>query len=423
MTTIESAWSRHPDYEINLVPARGVARAFHGDLLLAESANALRVQETFHVERLYFPVEDVRWEHFTPTEHTTRCPFKGDATYWSLTAVDPLEENVVWHYSDPYEEVAGIAGHVCFYQERTRITIDDDWPDGTTVTTGFPAWGDASDLLRLIDVAPAGDGRFVSEPYPTERNVVEGGHQLAQGIVAVSKLLPRQRVTSASMYFPKSAAFDVPLDIDVDVLREGRTFSTADVRVSQGGVLRSVGLFLLDAGAPDLIAHAAPMPDVPGPEDCTPVDMRVTGREIREVDRSYLADPDRIGPPEVNVWVRFRDPPPEQYLHQALVAQSSTHWTIAAALRPHPGYSQSQAHVTLSTAPMGVSIAFLDDIDASQWLLCYNQAIHSGRGLAQGEGHIFTRDGVLVATFTQQAMVRGFQDDPGPGGRDRSTAM
>ena len=423
MTQIESAWSRHPDYVIDLVPVDGVARVTFGDLLLAESTNALRVEELWHVHRLYVPVDDVRWEHFTPTETTTVCPFKGDATYWRLTAADPVEEDIVWAYTSPFDEVAGIEGYVCFYQERTRITIDERWPDGSTVTTGFPAWGDASDLVRLIDVAPAGDGHFVSEPYPTERNVVEGGHQLAQGIVAVSKLLGRQRVTSASMYFPKSAAFDAPLDVDVDVLREGRTFSTAEVRVSQADRLRSVGLFLLDAGAPDLVGHAVSMPDVPGPEDCTPVDMRVTGREIREVDHGYLADPDRVGPPEVSLWIRFRDAPPEQYLHQALVAQSSTHWTIAASLRPHPGYSQSQAHITLSTAPMGVSIAFHDDVDVSQWLLWTDHAIHAGRGLAQGEGHIFTRDGRLVATYTLQAMVRAFPDDPGPGGRDWSTAM
>ena len=55
MAVIESAWESHPGYRIDLVPYPGVARAWHGDLLLAESTAALRVIETDHVERLYFP--------------------------------------------------------------------------------------------------------------------------------------------------------------------------------------------------------------------------------------------------------------------------------------------------------------------------------------------------------------------------------
>ena len=54
---------------------------------------------------------------------------------------------------------------------------------------------------------------------------------LAQAIVAASKTMPHQRVTSAYMNFSKAAAFDAPLDVNVDVLRAGRTFSTVEVRV------------------------------------------------------------------------------------------------------------------------------------------------------------------------------------------------
>jgi uncharacterized protein (DUF427 family) len=106
--TIESAWARYPDYRIDLVPNRGTARVWHGDLLLAESDRAVRLQETKHVDRLYFPNEDVRWDLFQATDHHTICPFKGQADYWSLTAVDPAEENVVWAYRTPFPEVAGI---------------------------------------------------------------------------------------------------------------------------------------------------------------------------------------------------------------------------------------------------------------------------------------------------------------------------
>src|SRR6478672_11448005 len=296
---IESAWPKYPDYVIDLVPAGVIARAWFGDLLLAESQHAIRLEETRHVDRLYFPVEDVNWELFEPTPNFTICPFKGHATYWSLTAVDPVEKDIVWTYSEPFPEVAGIEGYVCFYQERVRIELEDRW-DGDTgqpVVNRFPAWGDAADLLELIDVYPEGaPGHFVGPSYrDTTRNVVEGGQMLAQGIVAASKSVPDQRVTSAYMIFSKAAAFDAPLDLHVDVLRKGRTLSTVEVRVSQNDALRSTGLLLLDAGAPDLIRGTAEMPTVPGPDEAEPLDMRVSGRDLRIVNGDYSPDPDRIG--------------------------------------------------------------------------------------------------------------------------------
>ena len=122
---IESAWPKYPDYVIDLVPTGVTARAWFGDLLLAESEHAIRLEETQHADRLYFPVADVNWELFEPTPNFTICPFKGHATYWSLTAVDPVEKDIVWTYSEPFDEVAGIEGHVCFYQERVRLELED----------------------------------------------------------------------------------------------------------------------------------------------------------------------------------------------------------------------------------------------------------------------------------------------------------
>jgi acyl-CoA thioesterase-2 len=424
---VESAWTKYPDYVIDIVPYGGRVRVWHGDTLLAESDGAVRLEEERHVDRVYIPEEDVRWEHFESTEHHTVCPFKGEADYWTLTRSDPPEENVVWAYRDPFDQVAPIKGYVAFYQDRVRIELEDPWPahePGTRTTHRLPAWGDASDLVNLLDVEPAGDNHFVGAPYrDTSRNVVEGGQLLGEAIVAASKTLPQQRVTSAYMIFSKAASFDAPLDLDVDVLRGGRTFSTVEVRVSQDGSLRSAGLLLLDAGAADVFTGAVAMPDVPGPEGAEPLDMRVTGRDLRIVDGAYSGDPNRVGPPEIDAWVRFRDAPSEPYLHQALMAQSTTHWTIAAAMLPHAGFGEDDAHKTLSTGIMSISIAFHDDVDVTQWLLYANPATYAGRGLAQGEGHVFTQDGRLVASYSVQAMIRGFANDPASMGLDSTNAM
>lgn len=427
MTKVESAWGRYPGYRIDLVPCGATARVWYGDLLLAESDACLRVEETDHVDRLYFPEDDVRWDLFAPTDHHTICPFKGEADYWTLTAADPPEENVVWAYRQPFDEVGGIQGHVAFYHERVRVELEDRWSDDdvrATTTNRFPPWGDAGDLLRLIDVQPNGPNRFVGPPYgDVSRNVVEGGQMLAQAIVAASKTIPEQRVTSAYMIFSKAASFDAPLDLNVEVLRPGRTFSTVEVRVDQHDQLRSAGLLLLDAGARNVIRGASEMPSVPGPYDAQPLDMRVRGRDLRIVDGAYSPDPDLVGPPEIYAWVRFRDAPSEPYLHAALLAQSTTHWTIAAAMRPHPGFGEADAHVTLSTGIMSVAIAFHDDVDVTEWLLYANPALYAGRGQAQGEGRVFTEDGRLVATYSVQAMIRAFARDPSALGLDSTNAM
>ena len=426
MAQVESAWGRYPNYRIDLIPWRGRARAWHGDLLLAESDSCLVVEETDHVSRLYFPIRDVHLDLFERTDLHTICPFKGEADYWSLSATEPPLENVVWAYPTPFTEVAGISDHVCFYEDRVRVELLEVWTGddpGSAVASRFPIWGDASDLVRLLDVQPGDDGHYTSTPYPTSRNVVEGSHMLGQSIVAASKAVPGQRVTSAYMTYPRAAAFDTPLDLAVDVLRRGRTFSSVSVRVEQAGSLRAPGLLLMDAGAPDLFRMEPEMPKVPGPDDCPPHDFRMTGRDVRVVDGAYSPDPERVGPPELFVWVRYRDDPGEQYLRDALVAQAMGHWTIAAAMLPHRGFGEADAHVSLSTAIMSISVAFHDPAPLNEWYLYANPAIHAGAGLAQGEGRVFSQDGRLMASYTVQAMIRAFNRDPESMGLDASTAL
>jgi acyl-CoA thioesterase-2 len=415
----KSIWERYPDHRVDLVPCHDTVRVWHGDRLLAESRSCIRVVESKHVDRMYFPEADVRWELFEPTAHHTICPFKGDASYWTL-AGDPPEENVVWAYHEPVEQVAGLRGHVAFYQERLRIEVQENWPGEPDPLPArrLQVWGDENDLVRLLDVEPAEPGRFTGAPYGQSASLVEGGHLLGQAIVAASKTIPAQRVSSAYMIFSKSASFDAPLELDVEVVRGGRTYSTVEVRVSQADQVRSVGLLLLDAAAPDVYRGAAEMPDVPGPDQAAPLDWAVSGRDLRVVDGAYDPDPERIGPAELYAWVRFRDAPAHQHLHAALVAQSTTHWTVAASMRPHQGFGvgvgairphdgfDSRPDDTLSTAPMTASIAFHDDIDVTQWLLYANPSTYAGRGHAQGEGRVFTQGGRLVASYSVHAMVR-----------------
>jgi acyl-CoA thioesterase/uncharacterized protein (DUF427 family) len=418
VSDVRSAWPDHPNYRIDLVPCRGTARVSLDGVLLAESTRALRLIETDHVERLYLPQADVRLELLKESDHQSVCPFKGLASYWSASSVD----NLFWYYPQPFPEVAGIDGFLGVYHEKATVEIEGVWPDGARSVNRFPVWGDVDDLVGLLDARAEAPGRFVAPGYHERtRNVVEGGQLLGQAIVAAARTVPEQRVTWASMTFPRAASFDFPIVLDVEELRRGRTFSTLSVRSEQGGKLVAPATVLMDSGAPDSMRAVADMPTVPPPEDAEPYDMRVTGRDLRIVDGAYHPGPERVGPPVIHAWLRFRDNPAELYLRNALVAQATTHWTIAAAMLPHRGFGEAQAHVTLSTGPMAIALAFHDDAPLDDWLLYTTSAIWSGRGLAQGDGKVFTRAGALVASYSLQAMVRGLISSAQ--GKDASTAM
>ncbi len=99
---------------------------------VADTNRALVVYETRLAPAYYLPIEDVRMDLMEPTGYRTHCPFKGDASYWTLRVGDRVAENAVWAYQEPFPEVAALAGHVAFFrsrmdgwaEERSEVAID-----------------------------------------------------------------------------------------------------------------------------------------------------------------------------------------------------------------------------------------------------------------------------------------------------------
>lgn len=110
-----------PDYEVVLEANPEFARASLDGEVIAASAQSVIVRETRHAPVIYFPREDVRWERLEATDHTSFCPFKGDASYWTVRGAERVEENAVWGYADPFPEVAELANYVAFYGDRIRV--------------------------------------------------------------------------------------------------------------------------------------------------------------------------------------------------------------------------------------------------------------------------------------------------------------
>ncbi|MFJ8919021.1 Uncharacterized conserved protein, DUF427 family [Streptomyces sp. LamerLS-316] len=98
-------------HTITVGPEDVHVRAVHDGQVLAESRRPLVLRETGCPDRYYLPPEDVRTELLTASDTRTHCPFKGDASYWSL----PDAADLVWAYPEPKEHVAPIKDHFCFY--------------------------------------------------------------------------------------------------------------------------------------------------------------------------------------------------------------------------------------------------------------------------------------------------------------------
>jgi uncharacterized protein (DUF427 family) len=116
----QSLYHKFPDYRVDLEPEPGRVRVRVGTEVLADSGRALLVKETKHDPVVYLPRDDVRLDLLERTHHTTFCPFKGEASYWTLRLGSQVEENVVWSYEDPFDEVAGLKGYMAFYPGRVE---------------------------------------------------------------------------------------------------------------------------------------------------------------------------------------------------------------------------------------------------------------------------------------------------------------
>ena len=97
-----------------------------GGELLAETDRALAVFETSLPTRWYLPIEDVRVA-LTPSDATSRCPYKGEAHYYSVAVPEGEDgRDLVWYYPEPYDEVRRIKDLVCFFNEKVEIELDGE---------------------------------------------------------------------------------------------------------------------------------------------------------------------------------------------------------------------------------------------------------------------------------------------------------
>jgi uncharacterized protein (DUF427 family) len=112
-----------PDHPITVTPAdvRVVVRA--GERVVADTTDALALQESTYPVVYYVPLADVDQSLLRRTEHGSYCPYKGDASYYSVVTPEVTLDNAVWSYEEPYPAVSPIAKRVAFYTNKLEVTV------------------------------------------------------------------------------------------------------------------------------------------------------------------------------------------------------------------------------------------------------------------------------------------------------------
>jgi len=136
-----SALATNPDYEITVEAEPKRMRVVFNGETIADSNKTVLLHETRLPDTHYFPRQDVAMDFLNSTDHHTFCPYKGNASCWSIVAGGETMENGAWSYQEPYEEVPDIKGYISFYLDRGGTLFADDENSELETHKTLPAQG------------------------------------------------------------------------------------------------------------------------------------------------------------------------------------------------------------------------------------------------------------------------------------------
>ena len=278
-----------------------------------------------------------------------------------------------------------------------------------------------ADLLRLLELERIEDNIFRGPSVDLGGERVFGGQVLSQALTAASYTAGAREAHSLHAYFLLPGDMEAPIVYEVDVARDGRSFSTRRVVAIQHG--RPIFNMAASFQSPEQgLEHSAAMPDVPGPEGLVdtreaimPEDLEKVPEkirrfltrdrpfEIRSVEPVQIVSPPR-SEPRRHYWIKTVDRLPDNPdLHRNVLTYISDFPLVATATRPH-GIHSYEGKVQL--ASLDHAMWFHRSFRVDDWLLyaVESPSASGGRGFALGR--FFTRDGRLVASTAQEGVVR-----------------
>lgn len=122
---LSPAYEKYPDHKVSVEPSPARVRVEFAGEIIADSSRALRVLEASYPPVVYLPREDLKQDLIEKTEHTSYCPFKGHASYYTIRVGDSVSENAIWSYEDPYDQVAELKGRAAFYLDRVDSLVEE----------------------------------------------------------------------------------------------------------------------------------------------------------------------------------------------------------------------------------------------------------------------------------------------------------
>lgn len=303
------------------------------------------------------------------------------------------------------------------------MDTQDQHAGGRTTANGITT-GEApsplEQLLGLFQLQPVAPDHFVGQSLDLGFRNLFGGHILGQSLVAAGNTCEHRNAHSLHAYFIRGGNPLVPIDYQVERIRDGKSFSVRRVVASQGGqpILILSSSFQVDEPG---FEHQVEMPQVPPPES-----LPGAARSSRPVPELIPNQAESQAEPDLAIEIRPIDPvdrfnpepkAPRQYvwfradgvvqgdhaLHKCLLAYASDFGLLGTSLRPHAAtYYQPD----MVTASLDHAMWFYNDFRIDDWLLYACESPVAGHSRGLNHGHIFRRDGKLVASVTQEGLIR-----------------
>ncbi len=113
--------ARNPGKVITIEPHVGTVTVRAGDTVIARSSRAKDLAEPPYPPVIYIPFDDVTFALLEKTDRSTLCPYKGEASYWSILPAGEQGKNAMWAYETPFDEMLAIKDHAAFYPDRVTV--------------------------------------------------------------------------------------------------------------------------------------------------------------------------------------------------------------------------------------------------------------------------------------------------------------
>ena len=276
------------------------------------------------------------------------------------------------------------------------------------------------ELLHCLDVEDRGDDQFIAHCEWRADDHIFGGQVLAQALRAAGHTVQARPVHAVHALFLSRGDSKRPLEISVERMRDGRSFSSRRALVSQGDRL----LFSLQASFhihEEGYHHQFPMPEAPQPDDLPTADEAIETMRHRFPARSaswagieraieirHTVYPSYMGGEPSDApnlaWFRTRKKiPDDPALHQSVLAYVSDISLNDNAYRPHSGPDEPDLH---SMSSVDHAMWFHAPARADEWILFHQESPRAGHARGYARGTMYTRDGSLIASMGQDSLMR-----------------